>query len=561
MLHLGLVSYLCRQPSSARSRIFAATSDFVSKLSASYAILRKGGHAAESESKEENIIRIPCKMRRHIETVKQLRERGLRRVAVARPGKLLIVSKRPELNQHSSYIYGKFEQASLVTKGWKHKKSSGDYFIINNTENEPPVLLSETDSPQKNLPTFSSLGLCPELIQALDHMGITRPTTVQLQTVPKLMKGRNVVCAAETGSGKTLCYLLPLMHALKLDTSDVDHMSPRSVVLVPSRELAGQVQRVARTLGKPLNISVKVIGGGRGISNIKMALSECTCDVLIATPGALWKALSRRFVSLSNLLYLVLDEADTLFDESFEELIQNILQHTEIASGPLGGCGRKAQLVVIGATFPKGVGEILNDIADLRSISTVKSKKLHFLMPHVKQKFMKMKSADKFTELLQMLKTFVVEKTGKGMLVFCNSAATVNWLSYVLDDHEIKHLRLQGQMAADKRTGIFNSFQNGSVDILVCTDIASRGLDTQRVETVVNYDFPFTIADYIHRAGRVGRVGTNVLGTVISFVTHPWDVELVQKIENAARKKMPLPGMESSVTPPLIKTSLTEFDS
>lgn len=167
---------------------------------------------------------------------------------------------------------------------------------------------------------------------------------------------------------------------------------------------------------------------------------------------------------------------------------------------------------------------------------------------------MRLKGTEKVTELIQILKQH--DKANKAepsgtVLVFCNSASTVNWLGYILDDHKIQHLRLQGQMPASMRAGIFQSFQKGSQNILVCTDIASRGLDSIHVEMVVNYDFPPTLQDYIHRAGRVGRVGSEVPGTVTSFVTHPWDVSLVQKIELAARRRRSLPGLTSSVRDPL----------
>ena len=134
--------------------------------------------------------------------------------------------------------------------------------------------------------------------------------------------------------------------------------------------------------------------------------------------------------------------------------------------------------------------------------------------------------------------------------MFCNKSATVNWLGYSLEEMGVKHLRLQGEMPAAVRSGIFHSFQKGAVDVLICTDIASRGLDTSRVRLVVNYDFPESHTDYIHRAGRVGRAGGVEDGEVLSLVTHPWDVELVQKIETAARRRTTLPGMNSEINEP-----------
>ncbi|XP_078256491.1 putative ATP-dependent RNA helicase DDX28 [Rhinoraja longicauda] len=478
---------------------------------------------------------------------------GLR---LAKPGRLLIVGKRPQLNQHSGRIFGKFDQVPLVSQGWKHRKAAGDYFTINNTRTQPPASpgqQQEEEEERGKAPSFSSLGLCTELQEALDKMGISRPTTVQCQAIAALMRRKNVLCAAETGSGKTLSYLLPLMHTLISERlvvpTDAEWTGPHGLVLVPSRELADQVCQVAQTLASNLNLNVQTVGGGRGLGHVKLTLSRGQIDLLISTPGILWKALKRDFISLHELTYLVLDEADTLFDASFVELLEGILNHTQIASNvsETHGVERKAQLVVTGATFPGGVGELLSKVTDLGSITTIKSKGLHYLMPHVKQKFTKVKRADKLSDFLQVLKQ-LSKRPEVGILVFCNNAATVNWLGYVLEDHRIKHFRLQGNMEAEKRSSIFDTFQRGLVDVLLCTDIASRGLDTQRVEIVINYDFPPTLCDYIHRAGRVGRVGGKALGTVISFVTHPWDVELVQKIEASARQKLMLPGMESKIS-------------
>ncbi|MEE6515436.1 hypothetical protein FKM82_024193 [Ascaphus truei] len=481
----------------------------------------------------------------HISLLLESRARGSvqRLVTPPRAGRLLISSRRPEFNQHSRVTCGKFSRPELASRGWKHKLSGGDHFTIQRLQERPP----EPES------SFTSLGLEPELVSALGTLGITCPTWVQLQSIPPLLRGSNVLSAAETGSGKTLCYLLPIVHRLRALRVSENSKDPRSLVLVPSRELARQVGDVARSLGGQLGMKVRSMGGGRGHEGIKRQLGREPIDILVATPGTLWKALQRDTVNLGELTCIVLDEADTLFDASFSGLVEKILMQTRIASHPteLQGPERKAQLVVIGATFPGGVGQVLSKVTDLGSIFTIKSKRLHFLMSHVKQTFLKIKGAEKISELLNLLKKRPTESPGPGVLVFCNSSKTVNWLGYILDDHGIKHSRLQGQMPAAMRVGIFEAFQKGQADVLLCTDIASRGLDSRRVEVVVNYDFPPTLQDYLHRVGRVGRVGSEAQGSVVSFVTHAWDVELVQKIETAARRKSRLPGMESAIKEPV----------
>lgn len=495
-------------------------------------------------------------MQKRVDSVKETR--GKNKVNTVKAGKLLIQSKNPELNQSVGYVLGKFEQPVLSSKGWKHNRSFGDYFTINNIKAVAPFVAEnqKDDVEQKPPVTFHNLSICKELVEALDDVNISHPTTVQLQTIPKVLKGQNILCAAETGSGKTLSYLLPIVHRLQADKESEMHgesaRKVRAVVLVPSRELAEQVAAVSRTLCAPFGLQAKTVGGGRGVGHIKVVFKRDQPDILVATPGALVKALRRRCLDLSELSFFVVDEADTMFDPSFSDMLENILLHANISSGPkeTRGLGRKAQLLVVGATFPGGVGEVLSKVTDLGSMVVVKSKMLHFLMPHVKQTFLKVKGADKILELHQALKLLQQEKGGGAVLVFCNKSATVNWLGYSLEEMEVQHARLQGEMPAALRAGIFRSFQKGTVDVLICTDIASRGLDTSRVHLVVNYDFPESHTDYIHRAGRVGRAGGVENGEVLSFVSHPWDVELVQKIETAARRRTSLPGMESDIHPP-----------
>lgn len=476
---------------------------------------------------------------------------------LVRPGPLLVSARRPELNQPAGLTLGRWECAPLASRGWRHRRAHGDHFSIERAEHQAPALRNlSSDS------SFGDLGLEPRVLRALREAApeVVRPTTVQSSTIPSLLRGHHILCAAETGSGKTLSYVLPLFQRL-MGQPSLDHRripSPRGLVLVPSRELAEQVRAVAQPLGSSLGLHVQELGGGHGMRRIKLQLcKQPSADVLVATPGALWKALKSQLISLAELSFMVLDEADTLLDDSFLELVNYILEKSQIAEGPADledPFNPKAQLVLVGATFPEGVGQLLSKVTRPDSVTTITSSKLHCIMPHVRQTFMRLKGMDKVTELLQILKRRDrIDRTGPSgaLLVFCNSSSTVNWLGYILDDHKIQHLRLQGQMPASMRAGIFQCFQKGSRDILLCTDIASRGLDSTHVELVVNYDFPLTLQDYIHRAGRVGRVGSEVPGSVISFVTHPWDVNLVQKIELAARRRRSLPGLPSSMGEPL----------
>ncbi|NWY24837.1 DDX28 helicase, partial [Pheucticus melanocephalus] len=436
--------------------------------------------------------RVPCTLRQRLQRGAQRRRREQREAAAPRSGKLLLRSRRPELSQPRWQTVGRWEQPPLVSAGWKHRKAYGDYFQLEPSQQAAPALQAPPAEAGQG-PTFAELGLQPALLAGLERLSICRPTAVQRLAIPALRRGRSALCAAETGSGKTLAYLLPLLE---------------------------------RLLGRP------------------EAPAEAVAAAGPAAPRGL--ALRRRFLALERLRWMVLDEADSLMDESFTELLEEILAHAPLAAGAPGPAGpdeERTQVVVVGATFPAGLSETLANFTDVGRFVTLGTQSLHRLPPHVQQKFVRLKGRDKLPELLQLLKER--PSSAGAVLIFCNSASTVNWLGYILDDHRIKHLRLQGQMSAAARAGIFASFQKGDVSVLVCTDLASRGLDTSSVQLVVNYDFPDTLQDYLHRAGRVGRVGSKAPGAVVSFVTHRWDVDLVRKIETAARKRTGLPGMDS----------------
>ncbi|NWZ08495.1 DDX28 helicase, partial [Agelaius phoeniceus] len=454
--------------------------------------------AAGSPQPPGAVVRVPWALRQRLLRGAQRRRREQREAAAPpRSGKLLLRSRRPELSQPRWQTVGRWEQPPLVSAGWKHRKAYGDYFQLEPSQ-QAALALQAPPTEAGQGPTFSELGLQPALLAGLERLSICRPTAVQRLAIPALRRGRSAMCAAETGSGKTLAYLLPLLERLlgrpEAPAEAAGPAAPRGLVVLPSRELAAQVGAVAAAL----------------------------------------------------LRWMVLDEADSLMDESFTELLEEILAHAPLAAGAPGPAGpdeERTQVVVVGATFPAGLSETLAKFTDVGRFVTLSTQSLHRLPPHVQQKFVRLKGRDKLPELLQLLKER--PSSGGAVLIFCNSASTVNWLGYILDDHKIKHLRLQGQMSAAARAGIFASFQRGDVSVLVCTDLASRGLDTSSVQLVVNYDFPDTLQDYLHRAGRVGRVGSKAPGAVVSFVTHRWDVDLVRKIETAARKRTGLPGMDS----------------
>ncbi|KAJ7312015.1 hypothetical protein JRQ81_006344 [Phrynocephalus forsythii] len=542
----------------------------------------------KKEEKEEEagpelpVVRVPFAWRRRRleEEEEQQRQksqarrkgRGSSSAEIPTTGRLLLLSRRRELSQALRHTVGRWEKPPLASGGWKHRRSRGDYFQLQRTSrgsqagHDPSSSSSSSSDPDddnasssssSSSSSFLSLGVEPRLCSALQEaLGIRRPSAVQERLIPPLLAGSNALCAGQTGSGKTLAYLLPLLQRLlqsrglpgALGSAD----SPRAVVVLPSRELAGQVTSVARRLCALLGLQVREIEGGRGLGSVRQKIRSGPTDLLVSTPGILSRALKNQVLTLEKVHCLVLDEVDTLLDPSFVDLVEHVLQHTPLSTSSKEVADiwdPKTQLVAVGATLPKGLQEMLSKAADTRSFRVLTCSNLHRLQPHVEQKFVRVKGSEKVTELVQLIRD---RKPSSGaVLVFCKDTSTVNWLSYILDDHKIRHQRLQGQMEADTRAKIFKDFQKGEIDILVCTDIVSLGLDTIQVELVVNYDFPLTLHDYLHRVGRVGRLGSKFPGRVVSFVTHKWDVELVWKIETAARKRAPLPGMEPVLTEPV----------
>ncbi|XP_062442832.1 probable ATP-dependent RNA helicase DDX28, partial [Rhea pennata] len=505
----------------------------------------------------DSVVRIPWAMRRRLQRGRQ-RGREAAAPPPLRAGQLLLRSRRPELSQPRSVTVGRWEQPRLVSAGWKHRKAFGDYFQLEPSQEAAPSLAPPAAAAGSRA-SFAALGLQPALLAALPQLAVGCPTAVQRLAIPALLRGRSALCAAETGSGKTLAYLLPLLDGLlsrpepeapEPEAGPGAPARPRGLVVLPSRELAAQVRAVAAALCRPVGLPVRGLEGGGAAGGLRRQLRAPPPGpaVLLGTPGALRAALRWRLLALERLRWLVLDEVDALLDTSFATLLEEILAQTPLAVGAPGPAGpgeARTQVVVVGATFPTGLSEVLGKFTNVSRFVTLATRSLHSLPPHVQQKFVRIKCRDKLTELLQLIKDR--QPSAGAVLVFCNSASTVNWLGYILDDHKIKHLRLQGQMSAADRAGIFAAFQKGKVDVLVCTDLAARGLDTSSVQLVVNYDFPSTLLDYLHRAGRVGRVSSKVPGAVVSFVTYRWDVDLVRKIETAARKRTDLPGMESSI--------------
>lgn len=441
-------------------------------------------------------------------------------------------------------IFRKFDKVPLTSRGWDHRRANGDYFVINSQGSNPSVLKEDVD--------FRKLNLSKAVVENLTTMGCVKPTQIQMLATKAVLKGENCMIAAETGSGKTLSYLVPIIqNILNYKTSVVVSKpslnAPMALVVTPGRELCEQISDVCQSLIVNLPIKSHCITGGR-LKRDMLNADFQEVDILFASFGAISKMVSTRIYDLNQLKHLVLDEADTLLDDSFnQKLIYFLrklpLQITSPIEAPIG-----VQTIMASATIPRSAEEILSQVIPYSSFKKVTTQYLHRLLPHVPQKFIRLSHLDKPARLLEMVKKDVSRQLP--VIVFSNRTDRCDWVSMFLNENGISCVNLNGGMNHHLRIGRFADFQSGKVAVLSCTDVVSRGLDTTNTHHVINYDVPDTISDYIHRCGRIGRVGSHISsGIVTTLVCHPTEADLVQKIEYAARKTQvdELPNVNANI--------------
>ncbi|XP_069691815.1 probable ATP-dependent RNA helicase DDX28 [Periplaneta americana] len=460
--------------------------------------------------------------------------------------KLRIICKRSEFNLHAGQHYSKFDDIPLASKGWHHRKSRGDFFTIQSYRENPAV---STSSDIKS--SFSDTGISEEITTILEEQHITSPTVIQSDGIPVILRGKNTLLTAETGCGKTLAYLLPMIHQIlkwQPYLEDRRPNRPLGVVISPNRELANQIGEVASQFSKKLNFTTKILTGGHTKRKMLNPTFE-PMDLLVATLGAVSKLTTTGIYNMGDTHHVVLDEADTLLDDSFNEKLCHFLKRFSFQfQGPSTPMVVPAgvQLTLVSATMPTSLPDILGNIVDTDSLQRVSSNQVHHLLPHVPQKFYRLGQSQKPAQLLAMVKQDVGRK--HPIIIFSNKSSTCDWISMFLNENGVKCTNLNGSMPLAVREGKLKAFQTGEMDVLSCTDIGSRGINTIRVRHVINYDFPLYTADYIHRCGRTGRVGSMQGCHVSNFVATGREVELVQKIEIAARRGDALPNVNGNIT-------------
>ena len=351
--------------------------------------------------------------------------------------------------------------------------------------------------------SFSNLGLLPALTRALSEQGYETPTAIQAQAIPLALDGRDLLAGAQTGTGKTAAFVLPLLQRLYPEGRRVatSNRKPRALILTPTRELAAQVHESLRAYGKHIGVTSTMIFGGVGMGGQFDALRR-GCDVLVATPGRLIDHMERRSVDLSSVEVLVLDEADRMLDMGFMPALKRILEVLPT----------KRQTLLFSATFAEEIKQLAAQFTrDALAIQVSPSNSVAPTVTHVVHPVDNAKKRDLLVHLLTV-------DSRRQTLVFGRTKHGCDRLCRQLEEVGFKAAAIHGNKSQGARTKALKDFKTGRVTILVATDIAARGLDIDQLPAVVNYDLPMVAEDYVHRIGRTGRAGVD--GQAISLVSH-----------------------------------------
>lgn len=370
---------------------------------------------------------------------------------------------------------------------------------------------------------FSKLGLSDELVRAVTELGYVKPTPIQTQAIPVILTGRDLLAGAQTGTGKTASFTLPLLHRLSCDNKQTDHNDEyppiRALIVTPTRELAMQVQESVYEYGKYLDLKCISVFGGVGIGQQKRRLKK-GIDILVATPGRLLDHVQQGTVNLGKVEILVLDEADRMLDMGFIRDIRRILSLLP----------KQRQNMLFSATFSEKVKTLATGL--LNNPTTIEVERRNLTADTVGQKIYEVEHSKK----RQLLSHLIKQGKWYQVLVFTRTKHGADRLVRQLTEDRIQALAIHGDKAQAARTFALTKFKNGSLQVLVATDIAARGLDISELPHVVNFDLPNTPEDYVHRIGRTGRAGAK--GEAISLVSAS-EYPLLTDIEKLIAQKLP----------------------
>jgi len=368
--------------------------------------------------------------------------------------------------------------------------------------------------------TFEQLGLAEELLKAVTEQGYITPTPVQQKAIPLILEGRDVLAGAQTGTGKTASFTLPLLQRLA-ENSD-SHQKPRRVralILVPTRELAAQVHESVITYGKYLSLHVEAVVGGASIG-VQTRNLRRGCDIVVATPGRLIDHIQQRNVNLSSVEMLVLDEADRMLDMGFMPDVRQIMSLLP----------KQRQSLLFSATVPNAIKSLAASV--LNNPVEVEVAKQNATADNISERVYGINREYK-RELLSYL---IGSNNWRQVLVFVRTKHGADRLEKQLIEDGIRTAALHGDKTQGARNKALEYFKTGKVAVLVATDVAARGLDIDELPHVVNFDLPQVPEDYIHRIGRTGRAGSS--GEALSLVC-PEEAWLLAEIEKLLKRQIP----------------------
>ncbi|MCR5177299.1 MAG: DEAD/DEAH box helicase [Anaerovibrio sp.] len=354
--------------------------------------------------------------------------------------------------------------------------------------------------------SFEELGVSGPLCDALSKMGIREATRVQEEAVPALRNGRDTIVQAQTGTGKTLGFLLPIYDKIKLQADNV-----QAVIITPTRELTIQISKVAAILDKASGIRSLAIYGGQDIERQKQKLGRSP-QVIIGTPGRLLDHLRRRTLNFSTTNRIVLDEADEMLRRGFIEDVETILSVM----------AKDRQIMLFSATMPDRIKSLAH--CYMYQVQHIEIKAEHITLDSIQQRVVDTVESSKLDKLCELIN----EDRPYLAMVFCSTRSRVSQVAMALARRGYMADELHGELSQLQRTNVLNKFRQAKLQILVTTDIAARGLDIEGVTHVFNYDIPQDTESYIHRIGRTGRAGQH--GVAITFV-NARQYNMLRKIE------------------------------
>ena len=379
--------------------------------------------------------------------------------------------------------------------------------------------------------SFHTLGLGPKLLQSITDVGYSTPTPIQTAAIPPVLAGRDLIGIAQTGTGKTAAFVLPILERI---SKSAPGRHPRALIVAPTRELAAQIDENVRSLGKQMRIRCATIYGGVG-ERPQIDAVRRGVDIIVATPGRLIDLMGGRHISLHAVEVAVLDEADRMLDMGFLPQIRRIV----------GALPRKRQTLLFSATLSKDIEKVTAEF--LSDPETVEIGRRSNPADTVTQFLYPVSKSRKIDLLVHLLK----DQTLDTVLVFSRTKHGADKIARKLTQANIKAATIHSNRSQAQRTNALNAFKSGVCRVLVATDIASRGIDVEGISHVVNFDFPMHPEDYVHRIGRTGRA--QAIGDAISFVT-PDDEGSVRDVERMTKKSVPrkrVEGFDYSEVAPL----------